>query len=134
MRMKGKKLSKETKHKISKAQLTLYAEGKRNPPNYIDGRSYDGYPLEFKRIRSSKIIFIRDKFQCQLCGEYIFKSKPKDKNKLSIHHIDYNKQNNHLNNLISLCTFCNISVNKNREEWIKYFHEKMIEVKNTCQK
>lgn len=43
--------------------------------------------------------------------------------RLVIHHIDYDKKNSKESNLITLCNFCNISVNRNRKEWTKYFQE-----------
>ncbi|MCH7534176.1 MAG: hypothetical protein IH948_00220 [Bacteroidetes bacterium] len=106
--------------KISKSRKGKCA-GDENP-SWIDGRSYEPYPKEFKRIRKEKTISERDNFTCQLCGDYIPEFKG-HKNKLSIHHIDYDKKNNNLNNLISLCNFCNSSVNKNREDWTQFFRE-----------
>jgi hypothetical protein len=41
--------------------------------------------------------------------------------KLQIHHIDYNKKNNNLNNLISLCLSCHTKTGFNRSYWEKYF-------------
>jgi hypothetical protein len=35
--------------------------------------------------------------------------------------IDYNKFNNHKNNLITLCHHCNVRVNTNRDYWFAYF-------------
>ena len=48
---------------------------------------------------------------------------------IAIHHIDYNKKNNNPLNLISLCNFCNVSVNASREEWTNYFQNKLLEIK-----
>ena len=76
--------------------------GKDNP-SWIDGRSYDGYPLEFKRISKSKVLQNQYNFTCQLCIDYIPKSTIWDRKKLTLHHIDYNKNNNLLTNLIPLC-------------------------------
>ena len=117
----------ETREKLSKS-LSL-----ENNPRWIDGRSFEPYPLEFKKIRKTKIIFIRDNYTCQLCNDYLperrrIKHNP-NKNWLTIHHIDYNKQNNSLINLITLCNFCNISVNTQRNEWTKFFQENL-----QCQK
>ena len=40
---------------------------------------------------------------------------------LDVHHIDYSKQNCKKDNLISLCSGCNIRVNFNRDYWYAYF-------------
>lgn len=65
------------------------------------------YPIEFHEIRLK--ILQRDNYICKIC------------NKIGnqVHHIDYNKENNKENNLITLCKKCNIRANYNREKWIK---------------
>lgn len=127
----------ENRKKISETKKKLYKEGKLKPyshwkgivgkenPSYIDGRSYTDYPIEFRRIRNNKTIHIRDNYTCQLCGDVLTNTKLGDSKHLTLHHIDYNKNNNNLNNLIALCNFCNTSVNKNREEWTNLFQEKL---------
>ena len=45
----------------------------------------------------------RDSYICQSCGE-------KDKKKLLIHHLDINKQNNKLENLLTVCKKCHRSI------------------------
>lgn len=112
---KGYSPSLETREKISQN-----TSGSGNP-NYIDGRSYKPYPPEFKKIRRSKVILKRDGFICQLCKDYIPIFEGRHKNFLTIHHIDYNKKNNFLSNLVTLCNFCNVSVNTNRQGWKKFF-------------
>lgn len=100
-----------------------------NNPAWIDGRSRKPYSAVFKKkIRQQ--VYERDKFTCQLCKEK-FKRRYKsgDKNFITAHHIDYDKSNNELKNLIALCNYCNVSVNNNREDWIKTFVKKM-EVKH----
>ncbi len=56
-----------------------------------------------------------DSHICQNC-----KTKP---DILSIHHIDYNKENHSLNNLISLCNKCHSKTNTKRENWKEKFTE-----------
>ena len=86
---------------------------KENHPNWIDGRSYIPYSLEFKQLREP----IRNRFNriCQLCGSR------ENKRNLDIHHIDYNRKNNSITNLIPLCQSCNLEVNKNRNFWENHF-------------
>ena len=69
------------------------------------------YPQKFHEIR--KEIIIRDNYICQLCNKY----------GKEVHHIDYNKNNNNKNNLITLCRKCNMKANYNKNKWIDYFKE-----------
>lgn len=40
---------------------------------------------------------------------------------LSVHHIDYNKENDQDDNLITVCLSCNTTVNYDREFWQEFF-------------
>ena len=95
-------------------------------PNWNNGSSFEPYGLEFnEKLREQ--IRQRDNYRCQQCFRHqdeLF-TKNGRKIKLSIHHIDFNKQNNNPNNLISLCKRCHMQTNYNREDWIKYFQEKI---------
>jgi glycerol-3-phosphate cytidylyltransferase len=62
-----------------------------------------------KKIKT--FILEKDNYKCQLCGQ---KGN-------HIHHIDYNKDNCSLNNLITLCRKCHPKTNWNRETWIALF-------------
>lgn len=57
----------------------------------------------------------RDNNTCFLC------KKVETGRKLSVHHIDYNKENSSPTNLISLCTKCHIHTNKDRDYWLTVF-------------
>ena len=46
--------------------------------------------------------------------------------KLDCHHIDYNKKNCSLNNLITLCRSCHMKTNTNRNYWINYFNSLLL--------
>lgn len=37
------------------------------------------------------------------------------------HNIDYNKNNNDLNNLVTLCHSCHSKTNGNRNNWLNHF-------------
>lgn len=97
-----------------------------NNPNYIDGRSGFNYPLIFSKYLKN-IIRQRDNYICQGCGlteaEHLFKYKQK----LHIHHIDYNKDNCEENNLITACLSCNSKANKNRVYWKNFYSSKILE-------
>lgn len=64
----------------------------------------------------------RDNYKCQICG-VMQNEIPR---KLDIHHIDYDKLNCVLNNLVSLCKSCHSKTNTNREYWIQYFIDKQV--------
>lgn len=82
---------------------------------YIEGLDRE-YPIEFKYIR--EIVRERDSHQCQICG----KLQKNVRKKLCIHHIDYNKKNCKLGNLITLCIKCHLKTNFNRESYKEYFN------------
>lgn len=78
------------------------------------------YPFEFDNQLKEKIRK-RDNYKCQLCGVPQMECIAK----LSIHHIDYDKENLDEDNLTSLCKGCNSKVNSNREYWTRYFQNKL---------
>ena len=96
-----------------------------NNGSWAGGHGYEPYSYEYRSSREK--ILKRDNYVCQLCKDKTLKNNKKFKNKnfLIIHHMDYNKKNNHFNNLITLCFFCNLSVNINRKHWTKYFQNKI---------
>lgn len=87
--------------------------------NWKGGKSFEPYPHEWNQTFKNKIRH-RDNYKCQLCG----KLETKYCEKLSIHHIDYDKKNIQPNNLISLCRLCHIKTNYNRKLWLTFFSKK----------
>ena len=63
----------------------------------------------------------RDNQTCQICG----KSKIENGKNLDVHHIDYNKENINIDNLIALCASCHVKTNSNREIWQKELSKKL---------
>lgn len=111
-KLKGRKLSKEWCEKISKARIGKYSG--ENHPNWQGGLKDNPYGIEFnEKLREQ--IRERDGFVCQLCGGI-----DKDR-ELQVHHINYNKEDNHPQNLISLCLSCHVKTNYNRKQWIPFF-------------
>lgn len=102
-----------------KSELVRTRKGQKNP-NWRGGKSFEPYTAEFNK-QLKELIRQRDNYQCQKCG------CPEIENiiKLSIHHIDYEKENCLPSNLIALCKRCNGKVNFNREYWIQYFQNKL---------
>ena len=61
----------------------------------------------------------RDGYTCRICGGI----NTIEGKKLSVHHINYNKQDCRPSNLISLCVSCHGKTNTNRKYWIEYFKD-----------
>ena len=150
----GKHLSEQTKHKLSKIRIEKkLSKGSNNPnykgakpyckdcgakiswqrkrcstchtlflqsrtdsknPNWKNGISFLPYDSKFNKNLKEKIK-IRDNYICQECGTDL---------NLSIHHIDYDKNNNIEENLITLCFTCNSKANARRPYWKEYFNVK----------
>lgn len=95
-------------------------KGEKNP-RWRGGISLEPYSFEFQNSLKQQIKE-RDNYTCQKCG---------NKEKLVVHHIDYNKKNCSLNNLLTLCNVCNSTVNNGRDFWKGYFlgrlHEKFLQ-------
>jgi transposase len=118
------KIPLKTQIRLSKLKSQRF-KGKNNPmfgrkgklsPTWRGGISFKPYSLKWtKKLRTQ--IRIRDNYTCQKC-----RIKEKSSNrKLTVHHIDYDKQNCKKDNLISLCCKCNSEVNFNRDYWYAYF-------------
>ncbi len=88
----------------------------QNNPNWQGGLSFEPYPIEFNSDLKKKI-YIRDNYSCRLCGS---------KKIILCHHIDYNKDNNIEENLITLCKSCHAKTNNKRLEWMEYFINEVI--------
>jgi len=91
-----------------------------NNYNWQGGKSYEPYCCVWKDKEYKESIKERDNYMClnPLCNK-------KYDNKLTIHHLDYNKLNCHPKNLITLCTSCNTKANFDRE-WHQSFYSEMV--------
>jgi hypothetical protein len=80
-------------------------------PNWKGGISYEPYPPIFADKRFKAGIRERDNFTCQnpQCSGV--------DSVLTIHHIDYRKENCEPENLITLCRTCNSFANRDRAFW-----------------
>lgn len=89
--------------------------------NWQGGKSFEPYCPIWKDYDYKESIKLRDAYVCQ--NPYCYKTF----DRLHIHHIDYNKQNCHPSNLITVCGSCNIRANKDREwhsEWYQIIMNK----------
>lgn len=131
--------SKETRVKISIATTKAMANpkirekmrgerlsviGNKNP-NWQGGISNLPYPFEFN-IKLKLQIRKRDNYKCQICGMIEEEHIIVYGRVLTVHHIDYDKDNCKEENLISLCNQCSSRVNYNRIYWKEYLKCKKI--------
>jgi len=91
---------------VSPETISDHFAGENNP-NWWGGISREPYPWEFSPELKDKIK-VRDGHRCQLC---------ECDEDLTVHHIDYDKQNCQPDNLITLCRRCNSRVNFHRHFW-----------------
>jgi len=98
-------------------------------PNWQGGKTKEPYCNEWYDPDFKKMIFERDNYRCQnpLCRECGI-------GKIVRHHIDGNKLNCHLDNIILLCTSCSGVVEGRRKhgrprEWWQTLLEEIIKTK-----
>lgn len=92
-------------------------------PNWQGGKSFEGYCSVWQDQEYKQDIRERDGNKClnPYCNS-------KDPNDLTIHHIDYNKQNCHPSNLITVCRSCNAMANKDRK-WHKAWYRAIMYIR-----
>jgi hypothetical protein len=128
--MYGKHHTKETKQQISEKHIGKNI-GEDNP-NWQGGIWNNLYSIEFNDNLKEQIRD-RDHHECQYCFKIEDQQIKEINKKLSIHHIDYSKNNCKEENLITLCNKCNCLANYNRDYWFAYF-SKVMEALYLCQK
>lgn len=99
-------------------------KGERNG-RWEGGIAFGDYGQAFNKSTKEQVRF-RDKYICQLCGC----SQLENGRELSCHHIDYNKKNNNLSNLISLCVNCHSKTNNHRKYWMEKLSANLISIKS----
>jgi len=104
---------------IRAKQLEGFFKGENNY-NFNNYSSREPYGINWSpELKES--IRKRDNYTCQNCGiteeeHLIVMGKV-----LTVHHIDYIKQNCNKDNLITVCLWCNFRANSNRDYWKKYY-------------
>jgi len=86
-----------------------------NHYNWKGGISCDPYCDAWADKEYKKSIKKRDNYTCQNPDCWGASQR------LTIHHIDYNKKNCHPSNLITLCSSCNSRANFNRKYWVNIY-------------
>ncbi|MCK9542835.1 MAG: hypothetical protein M0R03_12480 [Novosphingobium sp.] len=88
--------------------------------NWKGGVSFLPYSPKWTPILKLKIR-TRDNFICKKCNMSDITHFKKYNRSLTVHHMDYNKQNCKESNLITLCVKCNSKANKHRDYWFAYY-------------
>jgi len=88
--------------------------------NWQGGISFDPYCSIWKDQEFKNDIKLRDGFVC--CNPLCISKNP---NSLVLHHIDYDKKNCNLNNLITLCRSCNAKANFDKE-WHQNYYKNIL--------
>lgn len=137
-RAKGMPRSELTKQKVSESLKADYKKNgtrlswnigltaeedpripcKERTSNWRGGISFELYPIEFSSFLKKRVRR-RDGYRCRECEV----SETELGYKLHVHHIDYDKQNIALNNLISLCRPCHMKTSFERNDWTNYFKQ-----------
>lgn len=102
-------------------KIRLSKLGNKNP-RWKEIKKPTKYPYCFNRTLKN-IILKRDKYTCK--GKNCNITQEEHfliyKRSLEVHHIDYNRKNCKISNLITACKKCNIRANSNRKYWKDYF-------------
>lgn len=96
---------------------------KENNGFWQGGKSFEPYSLEWTK-ELKEFIRNRDNYTCQNCGMTEEEHLMIMNRVLSVHHIDYNKKNCKQDNLITLCHWCNLRANLNRDYWQNFYKTK----------
>ncbi len=113
----GKKHTDQTRAKMVQNHADVNGN---NNPNWLGGISFEPYDSRFNK-RFKKEIRKRDNYTCLKCHRHESKEKLERGRRLSVHHIDYNKENTTEENCCTICTGCNTEVNYDRNHWTKFF-------------
>jgi hypothetical protein len=119
----GMKRTEAQKDALSLAHIGVMAG--KNHPLWNGGSTEHPYHERWTR-RLRRRVLVRDNHTCRECD----KKNPK---RLSVHHINYDKKNCWMYNLISLCVPCHTRTNVNRSYWKAHFQKLMKSVETTRQ-
>lgn len=120
----GRHHSEESKQKFRKTVESRGGRKQENNANWRGGISISPYASNWtEMLRES--IRERDNRICQLCGKTEEEEIIGNGCGLSVHHVDYDKQNCNEDNLITLCNSCHSTTNCRREFWTEFFRVKL---------
>lgn len=112
--------------KVSKKIMSLKKKGNKHP-FWLGGISKLPYSFNFT-IELKDKIRLRDDYRCKICDFTNEEHMIIYNDSLPVHHIDYNKQNCKEDNLITLCYQCHSRTNYNRNYWMEYLKNLLIEL------
>jgi 5-methylcytosine-specific restriction endonuclease McrA len=99
--------------KIEKQRIKISGE---KHFNWQGGKSFEPYSVSWKESLKA-LVRCRDNNKCSNCGNFVLNG--------DVHHIDYNKKNCVMSNLITLCHSCHSKTNHGeRDYWTNYFKER----------
>ena len=102
-------------------ERTVMCNSGKDHPGWRGGKSFEPYPGEWSRSLK-KFIRNRDQHKCRY-PECLY-DDTKEQRKLSIHHIDSDKNNCRTWNLISLCHHHHMKIERNHPiSWQQYFYQ-----------
>ncbi len=107
----GTTKSEATRKKQSQSGKGKHCHNGEKNPNWKGGLSFFPYSKDWTKEKKEEIK-MRDDYLCQnpnCSGEKI--------KRITVHHINYDKNNCENTNLITLCVQCNSKSNHNREFW-----------------
>ena len=118
----GKHHTEQSKQKMSEANSGI------NHPQWRGGISFEPYCFKFNEDFKETI---REQFnrKCFICN----KSETENKEKLSVHHVNYNKNclcDDSKCKFVPLCRSCHAKTTNNRQYWKEYFQSKILEFNN----
>lgn len=125
----GKHHTEETCEKIRQLAIERGYEGPKNP-NWNGGASKKPYPWRFNKNWKASVRS-NFNFTCQECGvteEELKNEEFKVNRTLRVHHIDFNKDNCDMRNLIPLCSWCHSKLNNKKTR--QYFIDKYTAIIN----
>ncbi len=103
--------------------LMILTQSGENNPAWKGGISFEPYCQVWTDKEYKASIRQRDGYTCQHCGITEQLSLIVYGRILCIHHINYDKKDCTLKNLITTCVSCNAKANVNRSEWTLYYQK-----------
>ena len=133
-------IEKKSKALIGRSYVQLMGEEKaaevirkkkliRGPltPSWRGGIKDDPYSFDWT-VHLKEKVKIRDGYICQLCGKSEEEEVRRIGRRMPVHHINYDKQDCSMENLITLCCSCNGKCNTRREYWTRFFQRLLVVV------
>jgi hypothetical protein len=109
----------------TKEKLRQYTGDKTS--QWLGGKSFEPYTVDFSRKLKR---FIKERDGCCMLCKVNFEDLKQLRRQVHIHHVDYNKLNSFMQNLLCLCTNCHMITNHDRDKWKIHFQSLLKEKYN----